>query len=24
VLRQPFGQRGYPLGTLITGKPEWA
>ena len=24
VLRQPFGQRGYPLDTLITGKPEWA
>jgi DNA-binding Lrp family transcriptional regulator len=23
VLRQPLGQRGYPLGVLISGKPSW-
>ncbi|MHA6962521.1 Lrp/AsnC family transcriptional regulator [Zobellella denitrificans] len=23
VLRQPLGRRGYPLNTLITGKPSW-
>lgn len=23
VLRQPLDQRGYPLGTIATGKPSW-